>query len=411
MDRSGGNAGAPVVKPEKIRRVLVLSTLWPNAARPRFGTFVESSIRALDRETQWKPVVVNPIGIPPLALGPYRELANAAVDNEEGGIQVYRPAFGLIPAIGARLNPGAIARTVLPLAQRLHAERPFDLVDAQFFWPDGPAAARIARRLNLPLSIKARGADIHYWGAKSYARRAMVEAGEQADGLLAVCEALADDMAKIGLPRERIDIHYTGLDRDRFRPLDHASLRRKLVRELNIPITQDDDLLASVGALIPRKGQAFVIRALPSLPRARLLLIGKGEDEAELRNLARDLNVGDRVHFLGSLDHDLLPPVLTAANAMVLPSKSEGLANAWIEALACGTPLVITDAGGAREVVTGPDAGVIVARNTEAVAEGIRLVLDARKDSQTVAAMAERFSWAANGRALGAHYDRLIGAN
>ena len=51
----------------------------------------------------------------------------------------------------------------------------------------------------------------------------------------------------------------------------------------------------------------------------------------------------------------MLPALLSAADAMVLPSASEGLANAWIEALACGTPLVITDVGGAREVVTGPD--------------------------------------------------------
>ncbi|GMM94043.1 glycosyltransferase [Qipengyuania sp. MTN3-11] len=394
--------------PDKTHRVLVLSTLWPNAVHPRFGTFVESSIKALNRETAWTPVVVNPIGIPPLALGRYREMANAARGGQEGGLQVHRPIFRLVPLVGARRNPAAIAKAVLPLARRLHAEQPFDLVDAQFFWPDGPAAARIADALGLPLSIKARGADIHYWGGKQYARRAMITAGRQAAGLLAVCEALAADMAEIGFERAKIALHYTGLDRDRFRPLGHHSLRRRLAEELGLSIGENEELLVTVGALIPRKGQALVIRALPGLPEARLLLVGKGPDEAALRELATGLGVADRVHLLGTLDHDLLPLILSAADAMVLPSASEGLANAWIEALACGTPLVITDAGGAREVVTGPEAGVIVARDAEAVAEGIRLVLDTRRDPETVASAAERFSWTANGRALGDHYDRLI---
>ena len=62
---------------------------------------------------------------------------------------------------------------VLPLAKRLHAERPFDVLDAQFFYPDGPAVAKIAKELRLPFSIKARGADIHHWGHVPYANRMM----------------------------------------------------------------------------------------------------------------------------------------------------------------------------------------------------------------------------------------------
>ena len=111
-----------------------------------------------------------------------------------------------------------------------------------------------------------------------------------------------------------------------------------------------------------------------------------------------------------SIDHDLLPLVLSAADAMVLPSSSEGLANAWVEALACGTPLVITDAGGAREVVDGPDAGLIVAREPQAIAEGIKLLLAHPRSPHTVAAKAERFDWRVNGRALGEYYERLIRA-
>lgn len=391
-----------------MRRVLSISTLYPNAARPRFGVFVARSLEALAARGDWDVTLVNPIGVPPIALGPYLPLASAAKDSVERGVDVRRPTFTLIPLIGWRFNPWAIARAVLPLARRLHAERPFDLVDAQFFYPDGPAAARIAKALDLPLSIKARGADIHFWGKKPWARRRMLAAGGQAAGLLAVCEALAGDMAAIGLPKGRIAIHYTGLDRDRFRPLDSVGLRKRLGEALGIALPTRDPLLATVGALIPRKGQQLVVGALLAHPRAHLLLAGRGEDEAALRGMVRDYDLGARVHFLGNVDHNLLPVILSAADLMVLPSASEGLANVWIEALACGTPLVITDAGGAREVVTSRDAGLIVERSEEGIAAGIAEMLADMPPPERVAAMATRFSWQANAAALAEQYEGLL---
>ena len=140
----------------KTRRVLSLSTLFPNTAQPRFGIFVAKSLEALQRDTHWDTAVINPIGLPPLALGRYRALSEAARDTQEFGMTVHRPVFRLLPKVGGRLNPGLIARAVLPLARELHAQQPFDLVDAQFFYPDGPAAMAVARDLGLPFSVKAR---------------------------------------------------------------------------------------------------------------------------------------------------------------------------------------------------------------------------------------------------------------
>lgn len=390
-----------------MKRVLSISTLYPNPAKPRLGTFVARSLEALAARGDWDVTVINPIGLPPISFGPYREAAAAAVDGEEHGVHVHRPTFTLIPKFGGRLNPGAIVRAVLPLAKRLHAQQPFDVLDAQFFYPDGPAVTKIAKELRLPFSIKARGADIHHWGHLPYAGKMMREAAAKASGLLSVCEALANDMAEIGLPRDKITLHYTGLDRDRFRPLQNPNLRPRLAEELGLPLRHDDKLLVTVGALIPRKGQEFVIRSLPQLPAARLLLVGKGEDQARLRALATELGVAERVHFLGSLDHDLLPLVLSAADVMVLPSASEGLANAWVEALACGTPLVITDAGGAREVVTGPAAGLIVERTAQAVTHGIETILDSPPMRADTAAMAARFDWQVNAGQLAEYYTRI----
>lgn len=391
------------------RRVLSLATLYPNAAQPRFGTFVARSLEALAARGDWDVTVVNPIGVPPIPFGHYRALAAAAVDGMEHGVTVHRPRFTLIPRFGGRFNPGAIVRAALPLARRLHAERPFDLVDAQFFYPDGPAAARIAKALGLPFAIKARGADISYWGSKPYALRMMHKASDEAAGLLAVSEALASDMVALGLPRDKISIHYTGLDRARFHPRDRGQARRDLAARFDIAVPDGTPLLTTVGALIPRKGQEFVLRALPQIPDAQLLLVGKGADEARLRALAGELGLGARVHFLGSLDHEALPLVLSAADAMVLPSASEGLANAWVEALACGTPLVITEAGGARELVKDATAGRIVARDTDAIAEAVGELLAAPPSPAAVARNAATFSWEAHAEALATIYGRLAG--
>ncbi|MBA4010044.1 MAG: glycoside hydrolase, partial [Erythrobacter sp.] len=315
----------------------------------------------------------------------------------------------LIPRIGARRNAAAIARAVLPLARVLHAEAPFALVDAQFFFPDGPAAAIIARELGLPLSIKARGSDITFWGREGFAATQMVEAARAATGLLAVSHDLAAQMAAMGMPPEKITVHYTGLDRDRFRPFDHPQLRRQLSEELGFAMPSGVPLLACVGALIERKGQGIAITALRQIPEARLVLIGKGDNEAALRAQAQREGVSDRVFFAGSIDHDLMPLLLSAADVMVLPTANEGLANAWVEALACGTPVVTCDVGGARELISSDTAGRLVARNPDAVAAGINAILADPPPREAVAALTEGFSWDANAAALAAHYEGLVG--
>lgn len=395
-----------------MKHVLAISTLYPNAVNPRFGTFVARSLEALAKRGDWQVTLVNPIGLQPLALGRYRPLADLPAVSEEGGITIHRPHFTLVPRVGARRNATAIARAVLPLVRRIHAATPIDLIDAQFFFPDGPAAAAIAIAcaVSLPLSIKARGSDISFWGEYAFAREQMLGAARGAAGLLAVSHDLARQMAALGMDPGKIAVHYTGLDRDRFRPFNHPQLRAQLSRELGFALPGNAPLLACVGALIERKGQGIAIAALNAIPDARLVLVGKGDDEARLRALVASEGVCERVHFAGSVDHNLMPLILSAADVMVLPTVSEGLANAWVEALACGTPVVTSDVGGARELISCDNAGRLVERNVAAVADGINAVLANPPAREAVAALTDHFSWDANAAALAAHYETLASA-
>ena len=141
-------------------------------------------------------------------------------------------------------------------------------------------------------------------------------------------------------------------------------------------------MILTVGALIPRKGQALVIEALPALPGVHYRLAGAGEAEGSYRALAQRLGVEARVHVMGPVANADLPMLYRAADVVVMPSVSEGLANAWVEALACGTPIVISDAGGAAELVTSPIAGRIVERTPEAIAAAVQAILAARRPHQ-----------------------------
>lgn len=384
-------------------RILTLSTLFPSSSRPNFGIFVERQTAALAAFADFDISIINPLGIAPWPLSlsaTYAGLHNQPTHEQWRGLDVYRPRFTALPIIGGRMNPAMIARAVLPLARTLHAEQPFDLIDAEFFYPDGPAAMRLSQALGIPFTIKARGADIHHWGTAPGCNAQMLEAADKAADLLAVSGALKADMAALGIEDAKITVHYTGLDQSRFIPRDRTTEKAKL--GINGP------LILSVGALIPRKNQSLLIAALPELPDATLMLAGQGASEGDYRDLAEKLGVASRVRFMGNVAHDDLPALFAAADVMALVSKSEGLANAWVEALACGTPIVASDVGGIRELVKSRDAGRIVERNPDAIASAIKELLANPPSRKAVAANVSAFSWDENAGQLAAFFRNIL---
>lgn len=385
-------------------KVLMISTLFPDMSRPNFGVFVERQARELAGRPEAHVTVVAPVGIPPWPLSntqPYNALTALPRHERWKDLIVHRPRFTVIPKVGGRLNVGAMTRAILPLVRRLHGERPFDVIDASFFYPDGPVAQRISRAIGVPYSIKARGADIHYWGKRADTRAAVLKAGEGAGRLLAVSAAMRRSMIGMGMDGDKIDVHYTGVDLDRFAIADRA--------EAKAALGFAGPVILSVGALIPRKGQDLLIRALSTLPNTTLLLAGQGPEQDALEALATELGVQGRVGFLGAVPHHKLPRLYAAADVMALVSESEGLANAWVEALACGTPVVISDVGGARELLDRPEAGIITAREPDAIADAIRAILAAPPAREAVRETVHRFTWAANGDMLLAHLIKVAG--
>ncbi|MGZ8350827.1 MAG: glycosyltransferase, partial [Allosphingosinicella sp.] len=310
-------------------RVLTLATLFPNAARPNLGVFVERQTLGLAARDGVELQVVAPVGLPvgPLALhshyAPLRALPRQELWK---GLTVHRPRYRVWPLLGGHGTARAMARALAPVLREIATDFPFDVIDAEYFWPDGPVAMRLGAELGVPFSIKARGSDIAYWGQRRGIADQLRAAASAAGGLLAVSDSLKREMAAIGLPAERIRVHRTGIDLDLFRPLDRAVEKARM--GLNGP------LLVTAGALIERKGQHLAIAAMTRLPEAVLMIVGEGPERPRLERLARRLGVAPRVRFLGARPHEELPALFAAADVAVQPSSAEGLANVWVEAMA-----------------------------------------------------------------------------
>lgn len=387
----------------------IVTTLFPDATRPNFAIFVERSMAALARQPDIGLTIIAPVGIPPwpMSLHPrYRALRALPEVEQWHSMTVHRPRFTLIPRMAAR-NAAAVARAVMPVASALASEGKLDVLQAQFFWPDGPATQAVAHALDIPYSVKARGSDISLWARHGTIAPRIIAAANAADGLLSVAESLKQDMISLGIRGDHNSVHHTGIDPARFRPLDRAEARRRW------QVADDQRMVLTVGALTRRKGQRLVLDALRQLPDNTLYcLAGGGEDAELLTRTARDAGLADRVRLLGIVGHGDLPSLYAAADVMALASESEGLANVWVEALACGVPLVVADIPPAHDVVVNADCGRIVAPDGHAIAHAIQSVLDDPPGRAALSAATHaRFDWDRHGAQLAQHLRGLAADN
>jgi len=371
-------------------KILTFSTLYPNAIRPFHGVFVENRLRQLLSSGQVSARVLAPIPWFPSAhprFGLYADYARTPVHELRHGISVDHPRYPVIPKIGMNIAPYFLYRWARPYVARLIRNgHDFDLIDAHYFYPDGVAAAMLARDFKKPFVVTARGADINQIATFPKPRRLIQWAANQADAVITVCQALKDGLTNLGVSQTPITVLRNGVDLEGFRPANRDVTRSKLGLRARTMI--------SVGHLIPRKAHDLVIAALRYLPETGLMIVGDGPEDSNLRNLATRIGVTDRVRFLGWINHEDLPDFYSASDAMVLASSSEGWANVLLESMACGTPVVASNIPGTDEIVTAPEAGILMRERTpEALADAARTLLAAPPERAETRAFAEKFSW------------------
>lgn len=380
-------------------RLLTLSTLYPNAALPNHGIFVETRLAHLVAHEDVETRIVAPVPyFPPLpervaaAFGRWGRYAGVPRTESRRGLKILHPRYPVIPRVTSALTPRAVYHAYAAghdvLARQGFAA---DLIDAHYLYPDGVAAIWLARRLGLPAVLTARGSDVTEWPDFPGPARLIRAAIRDADALIAVSDALAERLRTMGANPDRVTTLRNGVDTSLFRPVDRDTARHDLGR--------DRPYIASVGHLIPRKGHDLAIRALSILhsrgrPELDLLIIGEGPELRSLRELAISLGLGDRVVFLGALPQARLCRVYSGAESLILASHREGWANVLLESMACGTPVVASPAMGNAEVVREPAAGRIAAANTpEALATALAGLLNAPPAREATRLYAERHGW------------------
>lgn len=347
--------------------IVVFSSLFPSAVQPGAGLFIRER---LFRVGQHLPLSV----VAPSAWFPGQALLRrfkpafrpGAPGHEEQKkadrvFDVWFPRFLSFPGLFKGLDGWLMALGAWPRLRRLKREGRLDLIDAHFAYPDGFAATRLGRWLNVPVTITLRGTEQRLAQDARLAplmKRALADAAH----VFSVSESLRQVALGLGIAPQKVQVVGNGVDLQKFYPMP----RREARAGLGLP--DDAPVLVSVGGLCERKGFHRVIEQLPALrqqhPGLVYLVVGgpspEGDMTAELQRQVASAGLRDAVRFLGPLPPERVREPLSAADVFVLATRNEGWANVFLEAMACGLPVVTTDVGGNAEVVCRPELGSVV---------------------------------------------------
>jgi glycosyltransferase involved in cell wall biosynthesis len=388
----------------KVLRIVTFSTLYPNGIEPHHGVFVENRLRHLVATGRVESRVVAPVPWFPFRSSLFcGYAAKAGIERVETryGLTVRHPPYLVVPKIGMPAAALLLFEASRRLLRNLDRERRFDVIDAHYFYPDGVAAVMLGQALGKPVIITARGTDINLIPRYRVPRRLIQWAASRAAGIIAVSAALKDALIDLGVPPDRITVLRNGVDLTMFHPAAGNGPRRDAAPEHR--------RLLSVGHLIGPKALDLTIAALPLLPGFSLSIVGEGPERRALEALARKLEVTDRVHFLGPVPHEALSKIYQTADALVLTSSREGWPNVLLEAMACGTPVVASNIGGNSEIVTRPEAGVLMMeRSAAGIADAVARLFQHLPDRAATRRYAERFSWDDTSAGQIALFDRVL---
>ncbi|MBI1284110.1 MAG: glycosyltransferase [Thiobacillus sp.] len=376
--------------------LVVFSSLFPSAARPGAGLFIRER---MFRVAQHRPLaVVSPQPWFPgqsliRMLRPgYRPQAPALEIQQ--GIRVYHPRFLSVPGLLRWLDGWSIALSSFLLLRRLKADGA-RLIDAHFTFPDGEAAIRLGRWLGLPVTITLRGTEVPH-SRNPALRPRLSRTLRAAARVFSVSDSLRRLAIELGAAAEKTEVVGNGVDTALFHQVDRSAARSRY------GIPGNAQVLVSVGALVERKGMHRVIDCLPALverhPDLHYLIVGgaspEGDNRADLAAQVARLGLADRVHFLGALPPDELKWPLSAADVFVLATRNEGWANVFLEAMACGLPVVTTDVGGNAEVVCRSELGTVVPfGDTASLQLALEAALDKDWDRSAILGYARANQW------------------
>lgn len=393
-------------------RLLVFTRVYPNAVQPNLGLFVRERMRRVAEHLELMVVAPAPWFPFQGLLGRWRPHLRPRLPDleQQGDISVYHPRFFCIPKIFKWTDGFFQALGSLLLLRRLKRDFDFDIIDAHFVYPDGVAARWLGKWLRVPYTITLRGS-LTRFEASPLQRRQIDRALQDAARVFTVSEALRQDALSWGHSPGHVQTVGNGANLELFWPEEQGLARERL------GLPQQGRLLVSVGGLIERKGFHHIIATLPELlqrhPDLHLVIAGgatpEGNNEAELRQQIQQLGLVDRVWFLGQRSQQQLRLVYSAGDLFVLATRFEGWANVFLEASACGLPIVTTRVGGNAEVVSSDQIGLLVPYGDhDALRDAILEALERDWDQKVIIAHARANAWEVRIPELVTAFERIL---
>jgi len=375
-------------------RILSLSSEYPNPQEPGKALFIQSRLKAISEVAS--VAVVAPVALLDYA-NPHGKLLGARgipFLRTDDRIQVFHPRW-IYPPRGGPLNAFCLFVRLLPLVFRLKKRGLCDVIDAHFLHPEGIAAALLGVTLRLPFLVTLRGSEFLHQRYR-FRRFWMSWALKRASLIISVSEGLRDLAVQLGANQAATVVIPNGINSQIFHLYDRAAYRRQH------NVDEDTRLILTAGNLAPIKCHENIVKALRGVIdsgiKARLWIAGgtgrSGRHEVVIRSEIAAQGLEDNVRFLGEVSQNELATLMAAADVFCLASSREGWPNVVNEALACGTPVVATDVGAVRRMITSPQHGIVVPPSDVSSLEvGLREALTREWERPTISAAASSRSW------------------
>jgi teichuronic acid biosynthesis glycosyltransferase TuaC len=369
-------------------RVAVVTKIFPSSLEPLSAPFNLRQIAELARLCDVEVLEAIPhlplarvLRVPPRAA----RLAGLPPRERMHGVDVTYVRQFYVPRVGLPVAVPLYLASLLPHRATL---RRADVVLATWAYPDGCAAVLAARAAGKPCVVKVHGSDVNVVLQTRAARAVAARVLPLADAVVAVSRPLADELVRLGVPRERVHLVMNGVDTAIFRPRDRAEAKARC------GLAPEARVVLFVGRLEPKKGihellDAFE-RVRARLPRATLVMVGDGVSSSDVRArlAAWREGAGDAAaRVVGPQSPADVARWMAACDVLTLPSWAEGTPNVVLEALASGRPVVATRVGGIPDVLSDPRSGLVVpARDPAALEDALTRALQQPWDEATVRA-------------------------
>jgi glycosyltransferase involved in cell wall biosynthesis len=270
-----------------------------------------------------------------------------------------------------------------------------DLIHAHWIIPQGIVAYTLKKFYNISYIVTTHGGDIYGLQNKLFFNMKKVIL-ENAKSITVVSTAIKKEIHKKINPNLKIEVISMGVDSKLFNPNKYDE---NLKKKYNI----NGPLLLFVGRLDERKGIKYLLNALPSIikmfPKTKLLIIGEGPLEAELKSISTDLNLDKNVIFTGPITHTSLPSFYSTADIYIGPSLTEGFGLTFVEAAFSGCIPIGTNVGGIPDIIQNNSTGYLVEKHDSInISSNVLKILNDKKlfkklKSNARSSTTKKFNW------------------